>query len=88
MKREDLIPIAWERAKEKTGQSFSPEQTWIIGDTARDYRAARHHGVNVILVKTNPIVPAGELEACTPELILDDLNSYDLFWSTISAADG
>lgn len=83
IKREDLVPVAWKRAEEETGRVFRPEETWIIGDTARDYRAAKHHGAKVILVRTNHIVPDGELDACDAELILDDLTAYDAFWSTI-----
>ena len=80
LKREDLVPVAWERAKEHTGRVFKPEETWIIGDTARDYRAAKHHGANGVLVRTNGIVPDGELDACEAELILDDLTAYNAFW--------
>ncbi len=83
IKREDLIPVAWKRASDATGRSFSSEETWIIGDTARDYRAAKHHGAKVVLVKTNGIVPPGEVDACDAELILDDLTAYEAFWSTI-----
>lgn len=81
--REDLVPVAWKRAFELYGERFSPEQTWIIGDTARDYRAAKHHGAKVVLVRTNHIVDAAELDACEAELILNDLTEYDRFWSTI-----
>ena len=83
--REDLVPVAWKRAYELYGERFLPDETWIIGDTARDYRAAKHHGARVVLVRTNSIVNADELEACDAELILDDLTDYEAFWSAIWA---
>lgn len=83
VKREDLVPVAWQRAKEITGQTFLPEDTWIIGDTARDYRAAKYHGTKVVLVRTNSIVTVKELDACDADLVLDDLRAYEAFWSTI-----
>jgi phosphoglycolate phosphatase-like HAD superfamily hydrolase len=83
IKREDLVPVAWERAKQLSGREFRPEETWIIGDTIRDYRAAKHHGAKVVLVRTNSAKGSTELDESGAELVLDDLRSYDRFWSTI-----
>ena len=83
MKREDLVPVAWQRAKELAGRDFTAEETWIIGDTVRDYRAAKHHGAKVALVRTNSVPGSTELDDCGAELVLDDLTSYQQFWSTI-----
>ncbi len=83
IRREDLVPVAWDRAYEIYGERFTPEQTWIIGDTARDYKAAKHHGAKVVLVRTNSIVKPQEIDGCDAELILDDLTAYDAFWSAI-----
>jgi phosphoglycolate phosphatase-like HAD superfamily hydrolase len=82
-KREDLVPVAWKRAKQLSGREFLPEETWIIGDTVRDYRAAKHHGAKVVLVRTNSIVGSTDLDECGAELVLDDLTAYQRFWSTI-----
>ena len=83
--RPDLVPVAWERATHCLHHSFAPEDTWIIGDTPLDLEAGRAHGVNVILVGTNPGVQWEALERSEPELLMKNLSDYSMFWDKISA---
>ena len=50
--RELLVPIALDRMRELRGETYQPEQVWVIGDTARDLSCARAAGVRCLLVGT------------------------------------
>ena len=50
--RADLVPAALRRARERTGHSFSPSETLIIGDTIHDVACAKAHAVPVLAVAT------------------------------------
>jgi len=51
-KRSELVSIAMNDAKEKTGIEFSKENVFVIGDTVRDIRCAKEGGVKSIAVAT------------------------------------
>ncbi|MGD2115669.1 MAG: HAD family hydrolase [Acidobacteriota bacterium] len=50
--RNDLPPIALERASAAMGRRFAPEDALIVGDSARDVECARVHGLQVLAVTT------------------------------------
>ena len=50
--RELLVPIALDRVRELRGETYEPEQVWVIGDTARDLACARAAGVRCLLAGT------------------------------------
>ena len=50
--RELLVPIALDRVRELCGETYEPEQVWVIGDTARDLACARAAGVRCLLAGT------------------------------------
>ncbi len=50
--RRDLVPIAIERLASLRGVHLSPEETWVIGDTPRDYECAAAAGAHCLLVAT------------------------------------
>jgi phosphoglycolate phosphatase len=50
--RDGLVPIALERAKARRGETYLPEEVWVIGDTARDLSCARAGGVRCLIVGT------------------------------------
>ncbi len=81
--RKDLVPIAWEKASLYCGYQFTPKETWIVGDTPRDYLAGKAHSTRVALVSSNPIVNEKDLEECQADLYLNSLADYDAFWSAI-----
>ena len=71
--RNELGPIAMERAKKETGQDFAPEETAIIGDTLKDIACARACGAKAIAVATGT-VSREALLAAEPDLFFDDLS--------------
>ena len=76
--REDLLPIALKRAQEYSGHNtFSPTQVAVIGDTPRDVAVARAHGAKSVAVATG-IHSYGDLEAASPDLLLEDLAGSEI----------
>lgn len=68
--RNELGPIALKRAKEHFGRGFSPEDTWIIGDTPKDIACAKAFGARVMTVETGRFtcdtLPGSDI--CFPDL--------------------
>lgn len=50
--RSDLPPVALDRAEQRLGRRFRPEETLIVGDTLHDVACARAHGIPVLAVAT------------------------------------
>ena len=73
--RGGLARLAIERAREE-GLIDPDSHVWLIGDAPQDVEAARENGIQSIAVRTG-ITPAGHLEACAPDLLLDDLTLLD-----------
>ena len=48
----------------------------LVGDAPQDVMAAKENGIRSIAVRTG-ITPAGDLEACFPDMLLDDLTCLD-----------
>ena len=48
--RLELVPIALERAARLRGETYGPDEVWVIGDTANDLACARAGGVRCLLV--------------------------------------
>jgi phosphoglycolate phosphatase len=82
--RSDLIPIAWARAKRKTGRSFTGEDTVVIGDTPADIDCAKVNGATSVAVSTGSYSGA-ELAKSGPTYLLDNL--VDLPLSLLSLLD-
>ncbi|MGI9241255.1 MAG: HAD family hydrolase [Verrucomicrobiales bacterium] len=74
--RDELGPIAIQRASEITGRQFGRDQTFVLGDTVKDIRCARAAGVRALAVATGGI-PRAELEANTPDFLFDDFADTD-----------
>ena len=60
--RNRLGPIAMKRAAVHAGRKFSPQETWVIGDTPKDIACARAIGARCLGVATGRYSTA-ELEA-------------------------
>jgi phosphoglycolate phosphatase len=50
--RRELVPIALERLASLRGVRLTPEATWVIGDTPRDFECAEAGGAHCLLVAT------------------------------------
>ncbi|MBW7997713.1 MAG: HAD family hydrolase [Candidatus Glassbacteria bacterium] len=72
--RSELAGQAFERACEHFDTSFQPDQTYVLGDTVNDIRAARAIGAHAIAVATGT-VSSEELAAAEPEVLVDDFAS-------------
>jgi phosphoglycolate phosphatase-like HAD superfamily hydrolase len=69
-RRVDLGPIALARALERTGRSFSPEETVVVGDARADVECGRAIGARVVAVATGR-TSAGELRAAGADAVFD-----------------
>jgi phosphoglycolate phosphatase len=74
--RGGLAKLAIERAR-REGLITAGSRISLIGDAPQDVRAAHENGVQSIAVRTG-ITPPGDLEACDPDYLLDDLTQLDL----------
>lgn len=74
--RGGLAKLAIERARQE-GLIGTHSRISLIGDAPQDVRAAHENGIQSIAVRTG-ITPPGDLEACLPHHILDDLTHFDL----------
>lgn len=68
--RDALARLAVRRAAECHG--VTPRHCVVVGDTEHDVACARAAGAHVVAVATGS-VPRPALEACGPDLVLDDL---------------
>lgn len=48
--RLELVPIALERVARFRGETYEPDEVWVVGDTANDLACARAGGVRCLLV--------------------------------------
>jgi phosphoglycolate phosphatase-like HAD superfamily hydrolase len=70
--RNALGPFAQARAKEKHGIEVAAEDIFILGDTPHDVACARAIGAKAIAIATGHHT-RGELAACNPDFLFDDL---------------
>ena len=70
--RRALVPVALERVRRLRGATPSPEEVWVVGDTAADLACARAGGVRCLLVGTGR-TPVGDLAALGADATLPDL---------------
>ncbi|MGC8762833.1 MAG: HAD family hydrolase [Acidobacteriota bacterium] len=71
-RREELVAVAMERCALVAGRPFSPEETWVVGDSPRDVEAARGGGVRCAAVATGR-TPPSLLRRAGPDLFLESL---------------
>ncbi len=50
--RRELVPIALEHLASLRGLHLTPEETWVVGDTPRDFECAEAGGAHCLLVAT------------------------------------
>lgn len=75
--RDDLPPVALERAARHTGYPFRPDEALIIGDSIHDVSCARAHGVPVLAVATGHTA-AEELRRAGADRVVADLTRWSL----------
>ena len=83
--REELVPIALAKAAAKHGRTFSPGETWVVGDTPRDFACAKAGGARCLLVATGGFA-RDELEGLGADAVLDDLSDTDAVVSLLTSS--
>ena len=81
--RDDLPPLALERAEKYYGKKFHGMNTWIIGDSIHDIRCAQNNGLRCLAVCTG-WTPREKLIKENPEYIEEDLSQIDHILNLIS----
>lgn len=76
--RDELVPFAVERYRQKAGEDIKPHNVWIIGDTPRDVQCARPHGARTISVLTG-WHSREDVVVENPDYIFQDLTDSDAF---------
>jgi phosphoglycolate phosphatase-like HAD superfamily hydrolase len=74
--RNDLPPIAKERAEKHYGQIFTSSDIWIIGDSIYDVECAQKNGFRCLAVSTGK-TSKERLMAAKPEYLEDDLSDTE-----------
>lgn len=74
--RNELVPVALARVAAERGRTFSPDATWIVGDSPNDLACARAGGVRCLLVGTGRFT-VDELAVLAPDAVLADLSDTD-----------
>ncbi len=85
--RNQLGPIALERARTRLKKDFHLQHTWVIGDTPRDIACARALGCRVLAVATGGS-SAEELRAAGADLIAPDLSDHPVLIARMLAERG
>ena len=83
--RDELVPIALQKASARHGVTFTASDTWVIGDTPRDFACAKAGGARCALVATGNFSRA-ELEALGADAVLDDLVDTDAVVALLTAS--
>jgi phosphoglycolate phosphatase len=71
--RAELVPVALARLATLRGVQLAPEDTWVVGDTPRDFDCARAGGAHSLLVATGRF-PLTELAALGADVVMADLS--------------
>jgi phosphoglycolate phosphatase-like HAD superfamily hydrolase len=72
--RNELVPIALERVERLRGETYAPDEVWVIGDTDRDLACARAASVRCLLVGNGDTAELAHLDA---DAIVEDLSDTD-----------
>ncbi len=75
--REELPPIAVQRAYSLTGRKFKGKDVVIVGDTPLDIQCSRTVDAKSVAVATGPYSPT-ELHTYGPDVVLPDLQNTEL----------
>jgi len=81
-RRNDLGPLALQRATQRSGIPFQPSQTWIIGDTPHDIECGRALGAKTLAVATGSH-DIDSLRCHSPTAALGTLADTAAFWRII-----
>jgi len=75
--RNDLPPVAQNRAEKHFNITFKSDDIWIIGDSIYDISCAQENGFRCLAVSTGK-TSKEKLAAANPEFLVDDLSDLEL----------
>ncbi|HEV7127689.1 MAG TPA: HAD family hydrolase [Ktedonobacterales bacterium] len=75
--RDDLPPLALERARAQFGREFQAQAVYVVGDTPFDIACGVASGLRTIAVATGSEHTAEHLRACHPDYLIDDLRALE-----------
>lgn len=81
--RPQLLPLVLERAASKYGRTWTPRQTWVVGDTEFDHECAAASGARCLLVATGS-VGYDTLRALGADAVRRDLSDVEAIVSLLS----
>lgn len=73
--RAGLVRLALAHARRRRWLA-GETSVWLVGDHRNDIEAARANRIRILSVATG-VQPRHELEACQPDLLLDDLSAFE-----------
>jgi phosphoglycolate phosphatase len=76
--RNDLVPVAVQRARECGLPDLAPQDILVVGDTPHDIACARAVGAVAVAVATGGFT-ADQLRECGADVVFQDLNKTDEF---------
>ena len=82
--RNDLPPVAMERARAEWSVEFDRARTWIVGDTPRDVGCAQAHGLRTLAVATGGF-GMDQLREAGAERVLESLEDTTAVLSILTA---
>jgi phosphoglycolate phosphatase-like HAD superfamily hydrolase len=83
-KRSELVPIAIEDARKKTGINFKKKDVWLVGDTERDILCAKEASVRIVAVATGT-EGLEQLGKEKPDYLFNDFRDVKKIIAAISA---
>jgi phosphoglycolate phosphatase-like HAD superfamily hydrolase len=75
--RNQLGPVALERASMHAGRDFSAEEALVIGDTPKDIACARAMGARCLAVATGKF-SAEQLRVCGADMVVQGLDDPEI----------
>lgn len=75
--RDDLPPLALERAHQAFGRAFGPDDVYVVGDTPADIACGASSQLRTIGVATGPEHTVEHLRACHPDYLIEDLRGLE-----------
>ncbi len=79
-----LVPVALERARRLRGVEVAPDDTWVVGDTERDFLCAEAGGAHCLLVATGGS-QVSDLAHLDPDALLEDLSDTDAVFKILTS---
>ena len=81
--RNELGPVAMNRALREHGEEFTPDRIYVIGDTPRDIECGKAFGALTVGVATGHY-SREELASHTPDFLFDNLSDLDAVMTAIA----